>query len=191
MSTGGECKLTPSESVERLAELIAPKKEFNEGQVYEQLLMAGMTHDVADLAYKFTQTAWARFFLDGMGITFSPDYYCFNSKGGLVETGQLVNQPYFAAAMRLAEKYKSSPGYKQLILTSADVNAVNNALNAGSKPENLVTGPAALFMEPPTPEGMEKAKEIILSRAKSPELRPPEIIKEPENAEKKQWWKFW
>ncbi len=191
MFRGGECDLTPSEAVTRLAELIAPEAAFDVVEVYEALFMAGMTHDVADRVFKFTQIAWGRVFLDGMGINFSPDYYCFNSAGDLIEAGKLVNQPYFAAAMELAKKYMSSPGFKQMILTNADVKAVNSALNAGSKPENLVTGPAALFIESPTPEGMEKAQQLILERAKSPDMPPPEIIKMPEPAVRKPWWKFW
>ena len=50
---------------------------------------------------------------------------------------------------------------------SADVHAVSNALNAGSKAENLVMTPAAFFMEAPTPAGMEKARQLLSQRAAS------------------------
>lgn len=184
--------MTPSEAVTRLAELIAPEAEFEEDEVYSAMFMAGMNADVADRAFKFTQIAWGRAFLNGVGVNFSPDYFCFDGSGNVIEAGQLANQPYFIAAMELAKRYIGMPGFNRMVLASADVISVNKALNAGSKPENLVSAPAALFMEPPTPEGMDKAKQIILGILKSPEKIPSaklEVAKpEPQS---KPWWMFW
>jgi len=59
---------------------------------------------------------------------------------------------------------------------AAEVHAVNELLNKGSKPENLVTATPALFMEAPTPEGMERARQHLLRGLDQP---------------KKPWWRFW
>ena len=88
--------------------------------------------------------------LDGLGVRFSPDYTCFNGAGEVIESGRLVDQPYFAAATATVGRYLGTPGFKLLALMAAEVHGVNELLNKGSKPENITTSPAALFMEPPT-----------------------------------------
>src|SRR5262249_34062604 len=85
--------------------------------------------------------------------------------GDVIESGQLADQPYFAAAMRLAPQYARSAGFPKFALMSADVSAVNNALHAGSRPEDLVMGPAAFFMAAPTAAGMNKARQLLSQRA--------------------------
>jgi hypothetical protein len=60
---------------------------------------------------------------------------------------------------------------------SADVMAVNGALKAGSKAENLATGPSALFMEPPTPGGIENARRLLSEEVAAKTKKP--------------WWRFW
>ncbi len=111
-----------------------------------------------------------------MGIRFPPDYLCFNAAGDVIESGLLAEQPFFVAATTAARN-RPPRGLPRLALMSADLNAVNSALKAGSKPENLVTGPPAIFIEPPTSEGMEKAHKAINDRLTSPAKKP--------------WWRLW
>jgi hypothetical protein len=115
-------------------------------------------------------------FLDGMGIKFPADYLCFNAAGDVIESGLLAEQPYFAAAMTIARS-RPPRGLPRLALMSSDVNAVNSALKAGSKPEDLVVGPPAMFMESPTPAGMDKARQAIRDRLATQAKKP--------------WWRFW
>src|SRR4051812_8989668 len=133
--------MTPEIAVNRLADIIASRSDFTEDELYAAMSETGISAPVADRAFKFTQTAWGRAFLDGLGVQFSGDYLCFNALGDVIESGQLVDQPYFAAAMRMVPRYAKSPGFQRFALMSADVNSVNSALHAGSKPENLVTAP--------------------------------------------------
>jgi hypothetical protein len=95
--------------------------------------------------------------------------------------------------MSLAQRYAGSPGFEQLSLRSADVNAVNNALHAGSKPENLVMGPAAFFMQPATPEGIVKAQTLLSQRAASAtKVGGAGGSAARESAPtRKPWWRFW
>jgi hypothetical protein len=151
---------------------------------------AGIPDPVADRAFKFTQIAWGRVFLDGLGVQFSPDYLCFNGAGEVIESGPLAEQPYFAAAMGLARRYARSPGFPKFALMAADVNAVNNALHAGSRPENLVLGPAALFLEAATPAGIDKARRLLAQRASAASRSGGAGAREPAPA-KKPWWRFW
>ena len=102
-----------------------------------------------------------------MGVKFSPDYTCFSATGNVVESGQLVEQPYFVAATALASRYVGTPGFERLALMAAEVHAVNELLNRGSKPENLTTSAPVLFMELPMPAGMDRIGSA------------------------KPWWRFW
>lgn len=156
----GSCT-TPQAAVTRLVDAIAARPEFTEDEVYAAMANAGIPEPVADRAYKFTQVAWGRVLLDGLGINFAPDYLCFNGAGDVIESGQLSEEPYFAAAMAAAKQHPPPAGLPRMALKSADVSAVNSALHAGSKPENLVMSPAALFLEAATPAGIEKARQTL------------------------------
>jgi len=75
---------------------------------------AGVEGRIADRAYKFTQSAWGRVLLDGMGIQFSTDYICFNGVGEIIESGAVDSEPCFVAALRLANEYRQTQGFKRL-----------------------------------------------------------------------------
>ncbi len=181
--------MTPEVAVTRLAEIIASRAEFSEDDLYAAMADAGIPDGVADRAYKFTQTAWGRVFLDGLGIQFATDYLCFDGAGDVIESGNLADQPYYATAIRLVPQYTASPGFAKFALMSSDVSAVNSALNAGSKPEDLVTGPAAFFVEPPTSAGMEKARQLLSKRMAKGEQSTSTTSQQP--ADRKPWWRFW
>lgn len=174
--------MTPDAAVACLAEIVVSRAEFSEHEIYQAMGTAGVPEPIADRAYKFTQIAWGRVFLDGMGVRSPPDFLCFNAEGDVAESGQLAEEPYFVAAMQLAKQHSQSPGFIRLALMSADVNAVNSLLNQGSKPENLATSRAAFFLEPPTAVGMEKASRTLsqqFASTKTPAKR------------NKPWWRFW
>ena len=168
--------MTPQAAVAYLADIVSPRAEFTESDVYAALADVGVPQPVADRAYKFTQIAWGRVLLDGMGINFSPEYICFNGVGEIIESGSLAEQPYFTAASSSASRYTGTPGFERLALMAAEVNAVNELLNRGSKPENLTMATPALFMEPPTPAGIDRARQHLLRGLGKP---------------KKPWWRFW
>jgi hypothetical protein len=164
--------------------------EFTEDQVYAAMVDAGIPGPVADRAYKFTQIAWGRVFLDGLGVQFAPDYLCFDAAGEVIESGKIANQPYFVAAMAAARRQPPPAGLPRMALMSADVRTVNQALNSGSKPEDLVTGPSALFMEPPTPAGMEKVRRLLRERLSAVSRRSGSEAGQSASG-KKPWWWFW
>jgi len=180
-------------AVARLAEFVASRAEFTQDDVYAALADSGIPYLVADRALKFTQTAWGRVVLDGLGVHLAPDYLCLDGAGDVIETGLLAEQPYFIAAMSLVQRYAGSPGFKQMALMSAELNVVNEALRAGSKPENLVIAPVAFFMEPATQEGMVKAQMLQNQRAASTiKVSGPGGSAARESAPaKKPWWRFW
>lgn len=168
--------MTPDVAVARLAELISARSEFTEEELYTAMANAGIPLQVADRAYKFTQIAWGRVFLEGMGIKFAPNYFCFDGDGEVLESGLLSEQPYYIAAMDLAKRHPPvwTPNFAVM---SSDVGAVNSALKDGSKPENLVTAPPGLFMENPTAAGIDRARQVMTESLST--------------IRKKPWWQFW
>ena len=171
--------VSPDTAVAWLADILASWDAFTEDGVYSALADAGAPGALADRAYKFTQVAWGRSLLAGLGVQFSPGYVCFDASGKVIESGRLGGEPCFAAASRLAKRYADAPGFKRLALMSADVHAVNEALNKGSKAADLVTTPAFLFLEAPTATGMENARRVIDQHMNA---KP---------APAKPWWRFW
>ena len=181
--------MSPEAAVACLVEIIAGRTEFTEEDLYAALTSSGVPEPVADRAYKFTQIAWGRVFLVGFGIKFAPDYLCFNSAGEVIESGLLAEQPYFLAAMAAAKLHPPPAGLPRFAQMSADVSAVNSALNSGSKPENLVTWPPALFMELPTQVGIDKARQFLAKRASTGKSgRAGATGAAPQ---KKPWWRWW
>ncbi|MES1244395.1 MAG: hypothetical protein ABUT39_22515 [Acidobacteriota bacterium] len=183
-------------AVARLAEFVAPRAEFTQNDVYAALADAGIPFLVADRAFKFTQAAWGRVSLGGLGVHFAPDYLCLDGAGDVVESGLLAEEPYFIAAMSLVQRYAGSPGFKQMVLMSADLNVVNKALRAGSKPENILIAPVAFFMEPATQEGMVKAQMLqnqrVVTAASTIKVSGASGSAACESAPtKKPWWRFW
>jgi hypothetical protein len=122
---------------------------------------AGVPDLVADRCYKFALIACGRVFLSGLGVQFAREYFCLSGEGELVETGLIEEEPYVAATMSFAQEHPASRALARFALLSADVAAVNGALRAGAEAGNLVIGPAALFLEPATAEGMARAEDLI------------------------------
>ena len=177
--------MSPEAAVETLARIVAARTEFTEDEIYISLEKAGVPAPVADRAYKFTQTAWGRLFLNDMGIRFADDYLCFDGEGNVIESGLLDDQPYFVAALAAGKEYFGTKGSVYLATMSAEVNSVNHMLNNGSQPENLQLTPPALFLEAPTPAGMEKARKVLseyLSAGRGG--REPDV-----KQKKKPWWR--
>jgi hypothetical protein len=177
----GEVSATPQVAVECLAELILDKQTFDEDEVLSGLVKSGVPAALAQRAYNFTQISWSRHFLSEMKVRFDDSYFIYDSRGGLIETGQLSQEPCYQYASKLAEYYRASPGYRHLVLTSADVNSVNALLNAGSKPEDCITMPIVQFAEP-TPED-------VIQRVMAEHVEKFRLPLVP--AVKKPWWQFW
>jgi len=146
--------VSPDYAVNKLAEIVAARDEFSEDEICGAMAAAGIPEAVAFRAYRFTQTAWAHALLAELGVRLSPDYLCFNASGEVTETGQYADELYYRVATSLVPRYAGSPGLRRLAFMSADVHAINDLLNAGSKPENLATTPGIIFLEWPTPAGI-------------------------------------
>ena len=153
--------MTPDDAVVQLAGVINAAPEASVDQIYDSLVQNGLTEEAADRTYKFTQLAWGQAFLREVGVRFPEEYFCFDADGRVVERGRLPDEVVFAAASRLAAQYRYTAAFKRLALTSADLQAANELLKAGSRPEDLEMAPPCIFFAEPTAEGMRKAESVI------------------------------
>ncbi len=112
-----EGKRDTTGGVTHLAEIVAPRIQFNEDEVYEAMANAGIPGPVADRAYKFTQIAWGRVLLYGLQVRFSPEYTCFNGVGEVIETGRLANPAVLRRRSRLRSPLRWNPGLQAAVGT--------------------------------------------------------------------------
>jgi hypothetical protein len=183
--------VSPETAVAWLADIVAPQHEFTQEDVFAAMTEAGVPDSLADRAYNFMQTAWARPVLADLGVQFSSEYVCFNASGEVVESGRLADEPCFAAASQLVRRYAGTPGFRRLALLSADIEAVNAALRQGSRPEGLVTAPAFVFLEAPTRRGMKNARRVIDEHVASLKRRGSREAQQAAIRPARPWWRFW
>jgi hypothetical protein len=126
----------------------------------------GVTAPVAERALAFVPLAFGRLLLSGMGITFAEE--CLMAHGGSTVTLPLKAIPVYQAALAAAQRTQSAAEFSPVALRSSEVAAVNNALNHGSQPHDLILGPPALTR-------VEATEEEIAAAAKKP---------------KRSWWPF-
>jgi len=174
--------MNPEEAVRQLADLLVERPTLDLAEGCQALETCGIPRSLAVRTYHFTQLAWARVLMDGLGVGFSADYLLFDHAGDVVEAGKVDDDPSYAAAWKLAGRFRATPGFQHLVMTAADLKAVNSAILAGSKPANLTMAPAFISLEPLTPEGASKMNGIIEQHIE--ELQS-------QCARKKAWWRFW
>ena len=177
--------MTPDAAVSRLAELVAARPGLTEGETLDVLEAEGMPPDLANRAYKFALYAWGRVLLEGSGVRSSPDYICFDADGRVAESGRIADEPCYAAAARLAPRCAGGPGFAEFAVQSSEVHALNDALRSGSRPEDLVSAPAATFLEPPTEEGFARARRHLASLIDV----PPPLVEQA--IARRPFWRFW
>jgi hypothetical protein len=125
----------------------------------EVLAKEGASADLIEQLAAFVPMACARLVFASAGVPFSPVYVRVKRDGSLEELA-LMHQPVFARSLLICGSLMAGElqeTVKNLALSSAELHAVNNALNAGSKLENLQPVPAII----PDPD----ASDEVIARA--------------------------
>jgi hypothetical protein len=157
----------------------------------EERLVSDLIHQMAALL----PLAFFRVIFAGLGMTFSKEYH--RVKGdGTVEVRKLMREPVFARAVAMCPDMIAGglgEAVKFLATCSSTFNAVNAALNAGSKPENLLMGPPVI----PDPDADAAAIKQAIKLAQPPSAQPP--VAQPFGGQtpspgapvRRPWWRFW
>lgn len=115
------------------------------------LVEAGVPFRLAMRVLVFLPLAFARVLLATNGPRFSDECAYLDASGEVVARGELSKEPVFAAALELA-RHASRDEMQTIALRSGEINALNQALHAGSQMENLVFAPPSLYLDVPAGE---------------------------------------
>ena len=117
---------------------------------------SGLSQAQAHDAVRFIPLAFGREILSGLGVTLPDTYICVI--GDRREEKRLKDEPFFRGADTLVRILASDYGsdvITAIAMQSAELDAVNQALHAGSDPADLVAGPPVIECEdiprPPKP----------------------------------------
>lgn len=140
------------EAVRRAAEVLAANTECDIFGVIAALEWDGFPADTAMDVAAFLPLAAGRAFLEGAGPRF-PDFYIrVDDEGRERSRRPLLDEPLYRAALALVPVVaaQGEAALMAVLVHSAEFQAINEALHAGSQPEELLAAPPAL----PWAEGM-------------------------------------
>jgi hypothetical protein len=142
-----------SDTVTRTIDVLVQNPDAGFDALREILQREGLSPTETTRALEFIPLAFGRNFLGGMGVQFPDTYRRVDASGREVVRKKLVFEPLFMdAAMRapLVLMKQGQDAYMAVVLRSSEVQAVNEALNAGSDPKDLVAAePVMLADETP------------------------------------------
>tara|TARA_B100001559_G_scaffold315717_1_gene318054 strand:- start:12 stop:509 length:498 start_codon:yes stop_codon:yes gene_type:complete len=150
---------------------------LSDDEIFQKLATDENQGDISKML-QFAPILVARTLFGDLGVTFQDDYYILDKNGSLVETGNIQDNSQFFNELRSFQFTGAQA--KAIAFRSSEAHALNNALNAGSSPSDLVMAPPVVFLEQPTELGMQKAQQTI-----------QEILSNKSTSPKKAWWKFW
>jgi hypothetical protein len=112
---------------------------------------ADLTHAEAGAVLELVPLAFGRVLLDGMGIVFSDEYVRIDENGTERLRRKLGDEPLFREALELAPEVMATSGqdvFTAVAIRSSELQAVNNALNAGADPSGLMmSAPVMVWVE--------------------------------------------
>jgi len=130
--------------------------------LHDALSRAGVADRMADDVAALMPIAFGRELMDGMGVEFSPEYAAPGSDGEVRIAGSLAEHPVYAAAAALAAgmvaNRQGGEDFVSVAVWSAEFAAVNEALNAGSNPADLVSAPPVIVCHGPAAGQPDTAK---------------------------------
>lgn len=117
----------------------------------DALQEAGIPAVISNRLLEFMPLAFARVFLDGLGIEFGDYYIRFDSKTNRKVSKKLVDEPIyresFTVASTLVAEQKAGDEFISVVARSSEFVAMNKAMNDGSRPEDLVSSPPVLLWD--------------------------------------------
>lgn len=176
--------------VSRAVAAFVDPPERDEELIIQELRAQGATPLEAEKLVAYLPLAFAQVVVRDMGSRF-PDSARFLTEGTQIERPVfLPEEPLWLESIRLAEKARAGESltreqFNAIALRSGTIDVLDNALRAGSRPENLVFTPALITLS------AEAAAEL---HNQVPAIRPPAPASQPPGTpapSRRPWWKFW
>lgn len=139
------------ESIKTAAPIFAEHKD-SDWEVLEQALVnAGISPPLTTRLIEFMPLAFARALLEGMGIAFEEYYVRHDPQTNRNQHTKLADETVyresFEAASSIMAQKLAGDAFMAVALRSSELAAVNDALNNGSKPEDLVMSPPVMLWD--------------------------------------------
>jgi len=117
---------------------------YAEDQVVEKLVAEGVPRSLAERVAAFIPLACGRALLAGTGVALA-DTYLVSRNGEMVERPLAGEEVYRRVYADAVNGRIPKPIFNVCAMRSSELDAVNQALNAGAAIENLVAGPPVLL----------------------------------------------
>lgn len=173
------------EEAERLVEtaLHLPYYDQADSEAWTDLLLKmGFDEYEVFKAVNLIPRALGRELLKESDLSFEDSFSILDEQGNAVEHGRLSRDPIFRAASKVDFEEIGHQLFSLHALKSAEVDAVNQALEAGSCAEDLVFSGTVLMGAPVSSARPARSE---------PKSEPPKPHTSEKDDEKKPWWKFW
>jgi hypothetical protein len=180
--------MSASTAIQSFANYVAANPASDEETAIGALVAGGISQSLAEDVVRFTAVAFGRLILQEMDVELSNDYILFAADGSEREAGALRDKQAYRVAEDYAKEFAAHPSFRAIARTSPEYDAVNQALQAGSDPKDLVMGPVAMFAEPPTAAGVEAVQRRVTELARQAAGMTASDDHQPQN---RPWWKFW
>ena len=120
------------------------------------LIRAGLSRLQTTDVVEFVPLAFGRALMDGMGVQFDDEYVRVDDAGKERLRKKLADEPMFAAALAAAPEVMRDSGqdaFAAIAMQSSELQAVNQALNAGVSADGLIASVPVMVWsdEPPAP----------------------------------------
>lgn len=135
---------TPADAVRRYLRLLTNDPDRDDDALVDALTEGGVPAGMAAAVVALVPAVAGRQVLDGLGIAFSPTFIVLDASGRKVGGGLVEGHPVTEATRSLLPAVLTSPAFQAIVLRGAEFDAVNQALNQGAAPEDLVLGPLVL-----------------------------------------------
>lgn len=142
--------------------------------IRDGLERAGIPAALAAEVIEFLPLAVARALLQGMGIRFADEYIRGTAQGQEIGRKPLMEEPVYREGLAMADEIvrMGQDTFMAVAGWSSEYQAVNKAMNAGSRPEDMSFNPP-------------------LMRANSEDARRFDDTSGGVQPRKPAWWKFW
>jgi hypothetical protein len=144
-------------ALDRALPLFAQKADYDISILIAFFIAAGLSKTQATEVVEFAPLAFGRALMDGMGVVFDDEYIRLDDDGEERLRRKLADEPMFVAALAAAPEFMRNAGqdpFAAIAMRSAELQAVNEALNAGVSPDGLIaSAPVMVWGEesPPAP----------------------------------------
>jgi hypothetical protein len=143
-------------------------------RIRDELANAGIPASLAAEVVEFLPLAVARAVLNGMGIQFEDYYTRQTAQGRVIGQRKLLDEPVYREGLEMADEISrmGEDAFMALASLSAEFRAINKALKAGSRPEDLTCSPPIVLANNDDPRFFDNTSSGMQQRDK-------------------RWWQIW